>query len=735
MDRILRFKQHLRVEPAGEGQVYLIGERERFLLQGRLHALVAPLVDGRRSVGEIIEALDGKASPPEVFYALTALEERGHLCEGGPDSAPEATAFWHALGIDAARAAERLSATRVVVAAVGGEDSGALAEALTGAGVRVGEGEGTALRVVVAGDYLDGGLEALNQRALAEGCRWMLVKPGGVAPWIGPLLRPGEGPCWACLAQRLRANRPVESFVARRTGRREPISPPRSLLPASARAALELAALVVARWIAAGGQGAVDGRLLALDLAALRLEEHVVVRRPQCAACGDPDLLRERAGRPVALEPRPRRFTDDGGYRCVAPEETYARHQHLVSPLTGVVTSLGPVPERDHPSRPVYGAAYFVCSAPGSAAEGDEFSRVALGKGRTAAQARAGALCEAVERYCSVFQGDEPRIRASLAELGEAAVHPRGLLNFSEAQYRRREELNRGVRDHRRMIPLPFEERATIDWAPAWSLTHARLRYLPAAYCYLHVPAPPAERFCYLDPNGHASGNCLEEAILQAFLELVERDAIGIWWYNRVRRAAVDLASFEQPYFQELAAHYESMGQRLWALDLTTDLGIPAFVALARADATGRFSVGFGCHLEARLGLQRALTELNQIFDPLCRSPAPWDERAMEDLSYLLPDDERPRRRRADFPEPPRGDLREDVLACVERAAGLGLEVVVLDQTRPDIGLHVAKVVVPGLRHLWPRLGPGRLYEVPVSMGWLPSARAEGELNPVHLFL
>jgi ribosomal protein S12 methylthiotransferase accessory factor len=107
----------------------------------------------------------------------------------------------------------------------------------------------------------------------------------------------------------------------------------------------------------------------------------------------------------------------------------------------------------------------------------------------------------------------------------------------------------------------------------------------------------------------------------------------------------------------------------------------------------------------------------------------------MEDLSYLLPDDERPRRRRADFPEPPRGDLREDVLACVERAAGLGLEVVVLDQTRPDIGLHVAKVVVPGLRHLWPRLGPGRLYEVPVSMGWLPSARAEGELNPVHLFL
>jgi hypothetical protein len=26
---------------------------------------------------------------------------------------------------------------------------------------------------------------------------------------------------------------------------------------------------------------------------------------------------------------------------------------------------------------------------------------------------------------------------------------------------------------------------------------------------------------------------------------------------------------------------------------------------------------------------------------------------------------------------------------------------VVLDQTRPDIGLRVAKVIVPGMRHMW----------------------------------
>jgi ribosomal protein S12 methylthiotransferase accessory factor len=46
-------------------------------------------------------------------------------------------------------------------------------------------------------------------------------------------------------------------------------------------------------------------------------------------------------------------------------------------------------------------------------------------------------------------------------------------------------------------------------------------------------------------------------------------------------------------------------------------------------------------------------------------------------------------------------------------------EVLVIDQTRPDARLPVARVIVPGLRHFWARLAPGRLYDVPVSLGWI----------------
>jgi ribosomal protein S12 methylthiotransferase accessory factor len=493
----------------------------------------------------------------------------------------------------------------------------------------------------------------------------------------------------------------------------------------------------VARWIVDGGRGAVDDALLTLDVRAMRVEEHRVVRVPQCPACGDPDLQRKRSEQPVVLEPRPRSFTEDGGYRCVDPDQTYARYEHLISPITGITSSLGPIEGRHHPLRQVYGSNVFACPPEDETPAFEHFNRLCMGKGRTMAQARTGALCEAIERHTIMWRGDEPRVRARWSEMGRAAVHPGKLLQFSEAQYREREERNKSAKTNlrSRLVPLPFDEEVPIDWTPVWSLTKGERRYLPSAYCYHGVPVPRGERFCELNPNGHAAGNCLEEAILQGFFELCERDAVGIWWHSRAKRPAVDLASFEERYFLELVAHYDALGYALWVLDVTTDLEVPAFVALAHAAETNRWIIGLGSHREAKLGVQRALTELNQLFDPRSTRHAPWSEQPTEAGAFLLPDEGAPPKRRRDYPEPSRGDLQADVMDCVERAARLELETLVLDQTRPDIGLHVVKVVVPGLRHMWQRLAPGRLYDVPVRLGWVRERLEEGQLNPVPLYL
>lgn len=728
--RVLQFKAHLRLEPFDSERAFLLGERERFMLAGRTQVLLASLLDGRRSVRDILAALEGQVSSPEAFYVLSVLERQGFLVDATPELPPDAAAFWQSLGVAPADASKQLATSPVSVRALDGLDPMPLTLALRDMGLSV---QNVApLQILLVRDYLHPALEDLNRDALARHQRWVLVKPTGAIPWMGPVFRPNEGPCWECLAQRLRWNQPVETFLRARKGA-QALTPPRAELPPSLQAATQLAALSLARWLVSGGQGPLSQSLVTLDLTRLQLTEHTVVRRPQCPACGDSGLMATRAAQPVVLEPCPRRFTEDNGYRSVSPEETFARHQHHISPLTGVLSSLGPIEGRNHPLRPVFGAVYFTPPRE-DAPSFDDFHSMSAGKGRTPAQSRASALCEGLERVSAFFQGDEPRVRARLASL-EGAIHPHALLNFSEAQYREREALSARYGDPRRAIPVPFDERWEVDWTPAWSLTHERRCYLPSAWCFTRYPLPPEMRFCQQDSNGQAAGNCLEEAILQGFLELVERDAIALWWYGRLRRPGVDLRSFDAAYAQALEAHYREQGWRIWALDLTHDLGLPTFAALGRSTVDGRSCAGFGTHLDARLALQRALTELNQLHDPQRTLPPPWDMAALEDPSFLYPDETVPLRTPADFPTVESTDLRENVRTCVERAARAGLETLVLDLTRPDIGLNVVKVAVPGLRHFWPRFAPGRLYEVPVRLGWRSAPLTEAQLNPVPLFL
>jgi ribosomal protein S12 methylthiotransferase accessory factor len=78
----------------------------------------------------------------------------------------------------------------------------------------------------------------------------------------------------------------------------------------------------------------------------------------------------------------------------------------------------------------------------------------------------------------------------------------------------------------------------------------------------------------------------------------------------------------------------------------------------------------------------------------------------------------------------PLDSVKEQVEACVEVARRAGYDFLVVDQTRPDVEVPVVRVIVPGLRHFYKRFGPGRLYDVPVKLGWLDKPLREDELTP-----
>jgi ribosomal protein S12 methylthiotransferase accessory factor len=79
--------------------------------------------------------------------------------------------------------------------------------------------------------------------------------------------------------------------------------------------------------------------------------------------------------------------------------------------------------------------------------------------------------------------------------------------------------------------------------------------------------------------------------------------------------------------------------------------------------------------------------------------------------------------------------LELDLAECRRLCRRNGLVLLALDLTRPGIGVPVARIVVPGLRPLWARFAPGRLYDVPVRLGWRRRRAAESALNPIPLMI
>lgn len=735
-----RLKYCYRAQFLDDQNVLLLSEKKSTLISGKLFNLVlSNIQEDGTSLEELAARLEGKLSAAEIVYALNQLNKEGYITESSPSVSPGARAYWNAMDMDVNTLLERLENNPVSLTSIGSPSIEIFQEVFRTAGIKT--GPGGALDIIITDRYERGEFDEINSRALASGQPWLLIKPEGVECWIGPVFVPGKTGCWECLRQRLSINRPFDAHP-----------PILSMSPMSVRAAANLAAGEVVKWIYAGGKKNLEGKILSLDTVSLSTRWHVLVKRPQCPVCGETRYRTADADKPHELPPpvifekrAPYCITRQGGYREVPLEDTVEKYKHHVSNITGVVPTLEPYfPHQGSPLYNYYSGHNLALKSKTMLWLNRHARNGNLGKGKTKSQAEAGALCEAIERYSSTFQGDEPYIEDSLHHLGEKGIHPNVCMNFSQKQYRDRERANKECTRFNRMVPVPFDPSRTMSWTPVYSLTRRRFQYLPSCFCYSQYPARDEQRlFAYPDNNGSAAGNSLEEAILQGFLELVERDSVAIWWYNMPRRPGVDLYSFNEPYFNRLADFYRSLNRSLYVLDLTADLHIPTFAAVShRLDHLKQdIIIAFGAHVDAKIAVERALLELNQFLPVVCfsreeKQSLHWlDTAVVQDHPYLVPLENVPLKKASDYPPLCPPNIYDSLMFCVDTVHGLGLETLVLDMTRPDVGLNVVRVFVPGLRHFWKRLAPGRLYDIPVKMGWLKTPLKEDQLNPVEIFI
>jgi ribosomal protein S12 methylthiotransferase accessory factor len=748
---VLAFKRHLRAEVhAGKG-AYLFSEQGVIAMRGARIESLAPLLDGTRELGEVLRARPAGMAPEEVAAILAQLMDAG-LVSVRPAPAPAVDerelAYWDACGVDAASITSRVTRPGVRLVAVGEDvETGSVERALADAGLEVAPA-GTAadaadLSIVLCTDYLDPRLGELDAEHRRTGRPWLLARPFGAQVWIGPVLCPGESACWHCLTNRLWGHRHAEACAQELLGHEGPARRPAAALPSLTAAAAHLIALEASKWLAGYRH---DGQqsVWVLDTLDLQGTLHELRRRPQCPGCGDTTLMAARASRPVELQPARKTTSTGGGHRTATPAQTLERYGHLVSPVTGIVKEI-----RRDPAAPAFVNAYRSGLNVARGVTGMAGMQAGLrsengGKGVTPIDAEVGALCEAVERFSGNYQGDELRIRASFEDLGAKAVHPNDCMLFAERQYRERAEWNaaHGLFQH---VAEPFDPAAEIDWTPVWSLSGER-RLLPTGYLYYGVPSACGVRGLHADSNGAAAGSSLEDAVLQGTLELVERDAVALWWYNRTPVAGVDLASFGDGWLEEMTGHYAGLGRELWVLDVTSDLGVPVFVAVSRRTDGPHEHImfGFGAHLDPRIAVRRAVSELNQMVPDVLTSghdvddpdAARWLEYAtVDNQPYLRPAAGTRTRTPADYAFLHRADVRDDVVALARTLAAAGSDLLVLDQTRPDVGLPVVKVLAPGLRPFWARFAPGRLFDVPVRLGRLTEPTPYEGLNPFPMFL
>ena len=374
-----------------------------------------------------------------------------------------------------------------------------------------------------------------------------------------------------------------------------------------------------------------------------------------------------------------------GTERIRPPAATLAANRRFM-PLMGI-TRLATITGLDRIGLPV-----VIAVRPNSRA-----LATSQGKGASLEAAQASALMESIETW-HAERITAPLQYESFQALSEraAVLDPRMLPHRADANY------------------LPDRP---LTWIAGHELFNDRPVWLPFETVNMNtVRQPGYTPVCMGSTNGLASGNHMVEAILHAACEVIERDALSLWELvpeDKRRRCFVTADSISDPALLHLIDHLASQGFALGIWDITSDIGIPTYTCVLLEDPASSkwrshhmFS-GHGTHLSPEIALSRAVHEAIQ--SRLTAISGSRDDFRFSEYSRASnPDDHAhllavitgtPGARPFGAIRPPLAhDFEGDLATVMSRLRHAGIDsMIVVDLSRPEIGIPVVKVVVPGL--------------------------------------
>jgi ribosomal protein S12 methylthiotransferase accessory factor len=323
---------------------------------------------------------------------------------------------------------------------------------------------------------------------------------------------------------------------------------------------------------------------------------------------------------------------------------------------------------------------------------------VSQGKGALKDEAFISAVMESLELATAERLPDVLKW-ASLAEIAASDI-PAMALDISTRC--RLDRLNR----HQALAWVQGYDLATrgVVYVP-WSLVGADYR-----------PDPPGFHDAFqISTDGLASGFDFRTAIQHGLCELIERDASALLELmstaelgKRVTRVAasdgLEALQFEQ--------RIRSAGFDLTLLDMTSDLGLPAFTAIitdsamANAPLVPRYahSAGSACHVARPIALVKAIAEAAQsritritgsrddLFPEMYHDAEGAERRAIVELLAFIDPSLPPA---APRPVP---DFSGGIWSLVAQLKRRGIEQVIAVPLKNEFGISVVRMIVPGLQ-------------------------------------
>lgn len=346
------------------------------------------------------------------------------------------------------------------------------------------------------------------------------------------------------------------------------------------------------------------------------------------------------------------------------------------------------------------------------------------GAGFTREEAIVSALCEGVERYAaSCYHTPELRL-ACFAELeDEGAIDPRRFVQYARTQ---REDP---------AFPLcPVDEATPLRWVQGARLPSRAPVWIPAFAVYMpYVHADPEPLLGVGLSTGLACAETLAAAEDKALYEVIERDAQALTWLLGATPPRVALDGVEPRLLPPR--------DRVDAFDITSDLDVPTFLVrcVGQGPRGSLVAIGAACHADPERALAKAALEASQdrVYvrmlidrDPNWQ-PAPDFSNVTDFALHARLYSGRPAlaERGLAFLD------SADAASRLEHHGGLAdvtarFEAVAVDLTPPwaaELGLHVARVVVPDLVPLHGDHTMRVLGHVRLSRAALPRARVHHE--------